>query len=521
MDAAPRLGVRENLPQFLLLVLINAFVGGMIGLERTVLPLLAEQDFGLVSRSAILSFIVSFGLTKAAAKYVAGRLSDRIGRKGVLTAGWLFGLPVPLILMVAPSWGWIVFANVLLGINQGLAWSMAVVMKVDLAGPMQRGLALCLNEFAGYVAVALSALASGYVAATWGVRPYPFYLGVGFAIAGLLLTVLLVRETRAHAAHEASHHVAEAQPTGREVFLRTSFEDRNLSAATQAGMINNLNDGMAWGLFPLVFKAAGLSLTPISWLVALYPATWGVAQLFTGAWSDRVGRKWLIAGGMAVQAVGIAAIALMPGLWVFAAGSALLGLGTAMVYPTLLAAIGDVVHPSWRASSIGVYRLWRDAGSAFGAILAGAIADLLGMPAALGAVAALTFASGIVVVVRMRETLASRAPAEAAASPTVGARPPSECWRDERRSEGAGGKCARSAGPPDQRIQPRGARRPDTPAGMGGVREVLLDRSPRPRWRADDDLDPPAAHPGLRRSPHPLRDQLRRHVLPADPRIHG
>ena len=407
---APRLGIRENLPQFLLLVVINAFVGGMIGLERTVLPLIAEQDFGLVSRSAILSFIVSFGLTKAAANFVAGRLADRIGRKGVLTAGWLFGLPVPLILMFAPTWGWVIAANVLLGINQGLAWSMAVVMKVDLAGPRQRGLALGLNEFAGYVAVALAALASGYIAATWGARPYSFYLGVAFAVAGLLLTVLLVRETHAHASHEATFHDPVAMPSGREVFLRTTFLDRNLSSVTQAGMVNNLNDGMAWGLFPLVFMAAGLSLTEIAWLVALYPATWGIAQLFTGAWSDRVGRKWLIASGMAVQAISIAMIATFPVLWSFVGGSVLLGLGTAMVYPTLLAAIGDVVHPAWRASSIGVYRLWRDAGYAFGALLAGLVSDLLGMGAALGVIAALTLASGLIVAGRMTETLARPKP---------------------------------------------------------------------------------------------------------------
>lgn len=406
MSQPLQLGIRANLRQFLLLVVINAFVGGMVGLERTVLPLLAEDAFGLASKSAILSFIIFFGLTKAGANFVAGHLSDRIGRKGVLIAGWLFGLPVPFLLMFAPSWSWIIFANVLLGINQGLAWSTAVVMKVDLAGPKQRGMALGVNEFAGYVAVALAALGSGYIAATMGPRPYPFYLGVVFAVSGLALSVLFVKDTRSHAAHEAKHHHApEDTPGTQEVFLRTTFKDRNLSSVTQAGMINNLNDGMAWGLFPIVFKAAGLTLTQIGWVVALYPATWGIAQLFTGAWSDRVGRKWIIAGGMALQAVGIALIAIAPRLGAFLAGSFLLGLGTAMVYPTLLAAIGDVVHPSWRATSIGVYRLWRDAGYAFGAIIAGVVADLLGLDWALGVVAALTLISGVVVAVRMRETL--------------------------------------------------------------------------------------------------------------------
>ena len=401
-------GIRANLFQFVTLIVVNAFVGGMVGLERTLLPILAVQEFGLASKSAVLSFIVVFGLSKAAANLIAGNLADRIGRKGVLTAGWLVGLPVPFLLMYAPTWGWVIAANVLLGINQGLTWSTAVVMKVDLAGPKQRGLALGLNEFAGYVAVALAALASGYIAAAYGARPYPFYLGVVFALAGLLLTVFVVEESHAHATHEAKqHHPAVSPPTMGQVFLTTTFRDRNLSAVTQAGLVNNLNDGMAWGLLPLVFSGAGLALGQIGWLVALYPATWGMAQLVTGALSDRIGRKWLIASGMAVQAVGITAIAAWPQMGTFIVGSVLMGLGTAMVYPTLLAVIGDVVHPSWRASSIGVYRLWRDAGYAFGAVLTGLVADRLGLSWALAVVAAVTLLSGVVVAVRMRETLGS------------------------------------------------------------------------------------------------------------------
>jgi MFS family permease len=404
---AARLGLRENLAQFSLLVLVNAFVGAMVGLERTILPAIAEQEFALAARSAILSFIVVFGVTKALTNYLAGRLSDRYGRKHVLVAGWLVAVPVPFALMWAPDWGWVLAANALLGISQGLTWSTTVIMKIDLAGPRRRGLAMGLNEFAGYFAVALSALATGYVAARYGLRPQPFYLGVGFVAIGLLLSALLVRDTRGHAAAEARLHAGPdvPSPRAREVFLRTTLTDRDLSSVSQAGLVNNLNDGMAWGLFPLFFAAAGLDLSRIGTLAAIYPATWGLGQLFTGAWSDRVGRKWPIAAGMWVQAAGIGAIALSHGYAGFATGAAMLGIGTAMVYPTLLAAIGDVAHPSWRASAVGVYRLWRDLGYAVGAVIAGVTADLLGLHAALWLVALLTLASGVVVAVRMRETL--------------------------------------------------------------------------------------------------------------------
>lgn len=406
-----QLGLRANLGQFSLLVLVNAFVGAMVGLERTILPSIAEQDFHLVAKTAVLSFIVVFGVTKALTNYLAGRLSDRVGRKHVLVAGWLVAAPVPFLLMWAPSWGWVLVANALLGVSQGLTWSTTVIMKIDLAGPDKRGLAMGLNEFAGYLAVAASALATGVVAAQYGLRPEPFYLGVVYVALGLLLSVVVVRETRGHVAAEVALRgtaTAADTLTPREAFWRTTLVDKDLSSVSQAGLVNNLNDGMAWGLFPLFFAAAHLELAQIGTLTALYPATWGVAQLVTGAWSDRVGRKWLIAGGMWVQAVGIVVVVVSTRFGGFALGAVLLGLGTAMVYPTLLAAIGDVAHPSWRASSVGVYRLWRDLGYSVGALLAGLTADALGLSAALGLVAALTFASGVLVAVRMRETLARR-----------------------------------------------------------------------------------------------------------------
>jgi MFS family permease len=399
-----RLGIRANLAQFALLVVVNAFVGAMVGLERTILPAIAEHDFHLAARTAILSFIVVFGVTKALTNYFAGRFSDAVGRKLVLVVGWLVATPVPFLLMWAPSWKWILAANVLLGVSQGLTWSTTVIMKIDLAGPKQRGLAMGLNEFAGYLAVAGSALATGHLAAVYGLRPQPFYLGVVFAAIGLALSALLVRETHGHARHEASHHAEAPALSQRDVFVRTSFTDRELSSVSQAGLVNNLNDGMAWGLFPLFFAAAHMTMAQIAYLAAIYPAVWGVGQLFTGALSDRIGRKWLIASGMWVQAAGIALIVLSRSFAGFAVGGVLIGLGTAMVYPTLLAAIGDVAHPTWRASSVGVYRLWRDLGYAIGALVAGITADALGLDKAIWLVAAITLASGLVVAFRMRET---------------------------------------------------------------------------------------------------------------------
>jgi MFS family permease len=405
-----RLGLAANWRQFTLLVVLNAFVGAMVGLERSVLPSLAEETFGLANRTAILSFLITFGLVKAGTNYFAGRLSDRIGRKPILLVGWLAALPVPVMIILAPSWGWVVGANVLLGINQGLAWSTTIIMKIDLVGPERRGLAMGLNETAGYVGVALAALAAGYLAAAYGVRPAPFLLGIGFAVLGLLLTLLFIRETHDYAKHEAGQTTTQGdsragKPTATEIFVRTSFTDRNLSSVSQAGFVNNLNDGMAWGLLPLFFAAGGLSIGQIGVLASVYPGVWGIGQLVSGWASDRVGRKWMIASGMWVQAVAILFIAVTRSFAPWVIGAVLLGLGTALVYPTLLAAIGDVANPSWRASVVGVYRLWRDSSYAVVAVLAGVVADLFGFEPAIVAVGTLTALSGLVVAVRMRETL--------------------------------------------------------------------------------------------------------------------
>jgi MFS family permease len=417
-----RLGLRANLAQFSLLVGVNALVGGMVGQERSLLSLLATEVFGLAAVSAALTYIVAFGLTKAGTNFLAGSLADRYGRKPVLVAGWLAGLPVPLLLIWAPSWTWVVAANVLLGVNQGLCWSTTVIMKIDLAGPRRRGLAMGLNEAAGYLAVALTAYLTGLIAARAGLRPEPFYLGLAYAGLGLGLSVLLVRETRGHAHLEAQLSDAD-HPTGgnpdpdrspapaggeqlstREVLVRTSFREPALSACSQAGLVNNLNDGLAWGLLPLLFARGGLPIGQVGLLAALYPAVWGLGQLLTGPLSDRVGRKPLITGGMLLQAVALAGTALASSFLPWAASAILLGVGTAMVYPTLLAAIGDVAHPSWRASAVGVYRLWRDTGFAVGALLAGLVADLAGLEAAVWVVTALTAASGLLVAMRMYET---------------------------------------------------------------------------------------------------------------------
>ncbi|MGN6331454.1 MAG: MFS transporter [Motilibacteraceae bacterium] len=403
------LGLRANLAQFLLLVAVNALVGGTLGQERTVVPLLADRTFHLSGYTAALTFIVAFGVVKAVTNFFAGTLSDRFGRKPVLVAGWLVALPVPAMLIFASSWWEVVAANVLLGVNQGLTWSTTVNMKIDLVGPARRGLAMGLNEAAGYGAVAVTALATGWLANAYGLRPAPFLLGAAYIALGLGLSVLAVKETRGHAQHEAASHVAADDTlhgdlsTG-QVAVLTSFREKSLSAASQAGMVNNLNDGLAWGIFPLLFAAHGLTVGQIGVLAALYPAVWGAGQLATGALSDRWGRKWLIAAGMGVQAgaLGLMALGTTFGTWAIAA--VLLGAGTAMVYPTLLAAIGDVAHPAWRARSVGVYRLWRDGGFAVGALLAGAIADAFGITAAIWVVAALTAAFGVVVAVRMYET---------------------------------------------------------------------------------------------------------------------
>jgi MFS family permease len=407
MQNRPVLGIRENLQQFSLLVLVNAMVGAMIGLERSILPTIAVEEFHLLAKSSILSFIIVFGLSKAFTNYFAGRFSDRFGRKVVLIAGWLVTLPVPFFLMWGPTWNWILFANVLLGIGQGLTWSTTVIMKIDLSGPTKRGLAMGLNEFAGYFAVAGSALLTGYIAKNFGLRPEPFYLGIFYCAFGLILSVLFVKDTSTFVQLEGSIHFKKLQSvlSSKDIFIKTSFSDRNLSAITQAGFVNNLNDGMAWGLFPIFFAAKGMSLENSAMLASIYLATWGLLQLWTGHLSDQWGRKWFISWGMWVQAIGMAITVLSNEFAHFALGSFLLGVGTAMVYPTLLAAIGDGTHPSWRASAVGIYRFWRDSGYAAGAIIAGIVGDYFGLSSSIWLVALITAFSGLVVAWRMKEEL--------------------------------------------------------------------------------------------------------------------
>jgi MFS family permease len=405
MRTPVRLGLRNNLAQFGLLVAVNALVGGMVGQERTVLPLLARDEFGLTAFTAVLTFVMAFGAAKAVTNLVAGALSDRYGRKPVLVLGWLIGLPVPLILILAPTWGWVIVANLLLGVNQGLTWSTTVIMKIDLVGPRRRGLAMGLNEASGYLAVAITAWVTGWLAAHYGLRPAPFLVGAAYAAIGLGLSVFAIKETRQHAALEAADQPPLLRSAStRSVIADTSLREPALSAASQAGLVNNLNDAVAWVLFPLLWASAGLGTATIGILAALYPAVWGLGQLVTGAWSDRVGRKPLIVTGMLVQAVALAitaASSAMPG-WVV--GTIGLGAGTALVYPTLLAAVSDVAHPSWRATAIGTYRFWRDAGFVVGGLLIGLIADTGGLHEAIWATAAITAISGLVVMVRMYET---------------------------------------------------------------------------------------------------------------------
>jgi MFS family permease len=396
-----RLGLRANWRQFALLVAINGFVGGVVGVERSTLAPLAAHDFQIVSRAAILSFLISFGLVKAASNFIAGRLADRIGRRTVLLSGWLAAVPVPLLIIVAPSWEWVVFANVLLGVNQGLAWSMTVTMKIDLVGPRRRGFALGLNEASGYIAVSAAAAVAGFLAASHGIRPAPYWFAEGLAMCGLLLS-LLTRETTGHVELES----AGSLPTRSvgALILQVSFRDPTMSSACQAGMVNNLNDGMAWALLPLLFASHGLGLGQIGLLAGIYPAVWGAGQLGTGWISDHLGRKRLIVAGMLMQSLAIAGFVLFSGFTPWIAAGVVLGAGTAFVYPTLLAVIGDAARTPDRATSVGIYRLWRDSGYAVGAIVAGVIADVAGFPAAIVTVAALTALSGFVVAVRMRET---------------------------------------------------------------------------------------------------------------------
>ncbi len=375
----------------------------MVGIERTVVPLIGSEGFGIASTTVIVSFIISFGVVKAFANLVSGQLADLWGRKRVLVLGWLVGLPVPFIIIWAPSWEWVVAANVLLGVNQGLAWSMTVIMKVDLVGPKSRGLAVGLNEFAGYLAVGVTAFLTGYLASRYGLRPAPIYLGVGYVVIGAALSILLVRDTRDHVRLEAAEHAQQpASISFREVFTLTSCRDRNLFAASQAGLVNNFNDGMSWGILPLFFASFGLGIERIGILKAIYPTTWGILQIATGPLSDRWGRKGLIVAGMWVQAAGLFLTAWTRQFEWWFVGSLLLGLGTAMVYPSLIAAVSDASHPTWRARSLSVYRFWRDLGYAVGALMAGLIADSYGLSAAIALTAALTFLSGLVVAAAMR-----------------------------------------------------------------------------------------------------------------------
>jgi MFS family permease len=410
-----RLGLRENLGQFSLLVLINAFVGGMVGLERTIVPLVGTEEFRIGSEVVVFSFIIAFGLIKALLNLASGLLADRFTRKMVLVAGWIVGLPVPFMLAWGPSWAWIVAANVLLGISQGLAWSMTVNMKIDLVGPARRGLAMGLNEAAGYGALGTTALLTGYLAASYGLRPEPFYVGIVYAVLGLTLSAFLVRDTRAHARLEAVGHAPaghQRMPSMAHVFAETSWRNRTLFSVSQAGLVNNLNDGMSWGVFPLLFVANGVSLEGVGLIKAVYPVVWGVGQIFTGLLADRIGRKPLIVWGMIVQAAGhvVIGLGLTSPLLSGLVGSVLLGAGTAMVYPALLAAVGDVAHPAWRATSVGVYRFWRDLGYAVGALMAGVVAAMFGLVWAVHVAGLLTFLSGLVAWAGMSETLPTLAP---------------------------------------------------------------------------------------------------------------
>lgn len=393
-----KLGLKENWKQFSLLVLVNAFVGGMVGLERTILPQIAEADFGLAAKTAILSFIIVFGVTKAFTNYYAGVLANRMGRRNLLILGWLFALPVPVILMEADHWNWIIAANILLGINQGLAWSSTVVMKIDLVGERNRGFAMGLNEFAGYVALAAVAFATGYIAHEYGLRPYPFYLGIALAVVGFVTSLIFIKDTKKHVLLES---VVSTIPKLRNVFWDTTWNHRNIGSVTQAGLVNNLNDGMVWGLFPILLAAKGFDLNEIGLIVAIYPAIWGIGQLFTGSLADKFCKKNLLFWGMLLQGVALVAMLWANTFGLFAALSSVLGIGTAIVYPTFLAAVSDYTHPQERPKSIGIFRLWRDLGYAIGAILTGLIADKYGLSAPILLIGLLTVLSALIVRIRM------------------------------------------------------------------------------------------------------------------------
>lgn len=393
-----QLGLKENWKQFTLLVIINGFVGGMVGLERSILPQIAEKEFAIAAKTAILSFIIVFGIVKAITNYYTGTLANKFGRKNLLIAGWVIGLPVPFMLMFAPTWGWVIAANVLLGINQGLAWSSTVVMKIDLVGEKQRGFAMGLNEFAGYISVALVAFLTGWIAGEYGIRPYPFYTGIVLAVLGLLGSIFLIRDTRHHVAKEAATNNI---PRLKNIFWDTTWKNKNLGSVTQAGLINNLNDGMAWGIFPIVLASKGFCIAEIGIVTAVYPAVWGLGQLVTGAMADKFCKKDMLYTGMLLQAVALVLLIWANTMLHYVLLSAILGWGTAMVYPTFLATVAENTHPQDRAKSIGIFRLWRDLGYAFGAMLTGVIADLLNVEAAIGFIGILTFVSAMIIRYRM------------------------------------------------------------------------------------------------------------------------
>jgi MFS family permease len=393
-----QLGLKENWRQFTILVIVNGFVGGMVGLERTIIPELAEIEFGVASKTAILSFITAFGITKALANYYTGRLANRFGRRNLLLIGWIIALPIPIILIYAPSWAWVIVANVLLGVSQGLTWSSTVVMKIDLVGQKDRGLAMGINEFAGYFAVGVVAFLSGYVAHKYGITPYPFYLGIGIAVIGLLLTLLWVKDTRGHVQVESQTDTSDSLDN---VFVQTTFKDRTLSSVTQAGLVNNLNDGMIWGVLPMLLLSFHFNTENIGIIAAIYPTVWGIGQLFTGKMSDHYSKKKMLFWGMLLQGLAIIGIPFTSSFIALAGLSAFLGLGTALVYPTFLAAIADATSPKQRAESIGTFRLWRDLGYAFGAIISGAIADAFGLAPAILFIGGLTILSAFVILFRM------------------------------------------------------------------------------------------------------------------------
>ena len=394
-----KLGLKENWKQFTLLVIINAFVGGMVGLERSILPRIAEAEFHIAAKTAILSFIIVFGIAKAFTNYFTGALANKVGRKNLLTIGWLAGIPVPFILMYADNWNWIVAANILLGINQGLTWSSTVVMKIDLVGEKQRGFAMGLNEFAGYIAVALVAFVTGWIASRYGLRPYPFYIGVILSVLGFFGSWLLVKDTR--------HHVTADTTTSKiqklkNVFWETTLKNKNLSSVTQAGLVNNLNDGMAWGIFPILLASKGFSITNIGVVTAIYPGVWGIGQLFTGKMADHFCKKDLLFPGMLLQGIALVFLLFAQTITHFIILSSILGIGTALVYPTFLATVAENTHPSDRANSIGVFRLWRDLGYAIGAVLTGVIADTLGINASIFIIGLLTISSAVIILYRMK-----------------------------------------------------------------------------------------------------------------------